>query len=327
MKKVVLSGMRPSGPLHLGHWVGALSNWVRFQDEYECFFEIATWHALTSEYQNAKEIKQWISDIILDWLSVGLAPEKCVMFNQSEVKEHSELHLLLSMIIPVPWLERVPTYKDQQQQISNRDLNTYGFLGYPVLQTSDIIIYKAELVPVGEDQVSHVELAREIVRRFNNFYGYVFPEPEAYLTPIPRLLGTDGRKMSKSYGNAIYLKDSSEEIEGKILPMVTDPKRKRKTDPGEPEDCPVFDYHKAFSNREEIDWVMNGCRSAGIGCIDCKKVLIKNLNEFLNPVRERRLKFSIKPDLVYQILLEGASRARERAKITMEEVRERIGIR
>ncbi|MGQ9617379.1 MAG: tryptophan--tRNA ligase [Candidatus Aminicenantia bacterium] len=326
MKEIVLSGMRPSGPLHLGHWVGALSNWVKLQEIYECYYEIATWHALTTEYENPKEMNQWIKEMIVDWISVGLDPQKCVMFNQSDVKEHAELHLILSMLIPVPWLERVPTYKEQQREITNRDLSTYGFLGYPVLQTADIIIYKANFVPVGEDQVPHVELAREIVRRFNNFYGEVFPEPQAYLTPVPRLPGTDGRKMSKSYGNAVLLKDSEEEVERKILPMVTDTKRKRRTDPGEPEDCPVYDYHKVFSQEEERAEIEKGCRSAGIGCIDCKKILLKNLKIFMDPIRERRGKILKTPDLIEEILRNGAKKARNIAASTMEEVYRKIGI-
>jgi tryptophanyl-tRNA synthetase len=326
MREIVLSGMRPSGPLHLGHWVGALSNWVKLQDIYECYYEIATWHALTTEYENPYELKQWIKEMLVDWISVGLDPEKCVMFNQSDVKEHAELHLLLSMLVPVPWLERVPTYKEQQREIANRDLSTYGFLGYPVLQTADIIIYKAKWVPVGEDQVPHVELAREIVRRFNNFYGETFPEPQAYLTPVPRLPGTDGRKMSKSYGNAILLKDSPEEVERKILPMITNTRRKRRTDPGEPEDCPVYDYHKVFSSQEERNEIEVGCRSAGIGCIDCKKILIKNLKNFMDPIRERRENLLKTPGLVEEILKDGAEKAKRKARETMEEVYRKIGL-
>lgn len=326
MKDIVLSGMRPSGPLHLGHWVGALSNWVKLQDQFECYFEIATWHALTTEYENPYQLKEWIREMLVDWISVGLDPEKCVMFNQKDVKEHAELHLLLSMLVPVPWLERVPTYKEQQREIANRDLSTYGFLGYPVLQTADIIIYKAKWVPVGEDQVPHVELAREIVRRFNNFYGETFPEPQAYLTPVPRLPGTDGRKMSKSYGNAILLKDPPEEVERKILPMVTDTRRKRRTDPGEPEDCPVYDYHKVFSSQEERAEIEAGCRSAGIGCIDCKKILIKNLKKFMDPIREKRENLLRTPGLVEEILLNGAQKARMKTRETMEEVYSKIGL-
>lgn len=326
MKDVVLSGMRPSGPLHLGHWVGALSNWVKLQNQYECYFEIATWHALTTEYENPYELKEWIKEMLVDWISVGLDPQKCVMFNQSDVKEHAELHLLLSMLVPVPWLERVPTYKEQQREIANRDLSTYGFLGYPVLQTADIIIYKAKWVPVGEDQVPHVELAREIVRKFNNFYGETFPEPQAYLTPVPRLPGTDGRKMSKSYGNAILLKDSQEEVERKILPMVTDTKRKRRTDPGEPEDCPVYDYHKVFSAQEERTEIEKGCRSAGIGCIDCKKILIKNLKIFMDPIRDRRENLLKTPGVVEEILKRGAQKAKIKASQTMDEVYRKIGL-
>lgn len=326
MKGIVLSGMRPSGPLHLGHWVGALSNWVKLQEEYECYYEIATWHALTTEYENPYELKEWIREMLVDWISVGLDPEKCVMFNQSDVKEHTELHLLLSMLVPVSWLERVPTYKEQQREIVNRDLSTYGFLGYPVLQTADIIIYKANWVPVGEDQVPHVEFAREIVRRFNNFYGETFPEPQAYLTPVPRLPGTDGRKMSKSYGNAILLKDSQEDVERKIIPMITDTRRKRRTDPGEPEDCPVYDYHRVFSSQEERNEIEAGCRSAKIGCIDCKKILIKNLKKFMDPIRERKEKLFATKGLVEEILANGVKKAKTRASQTMEEVYRKIGL-
>jgi len=239
-RKTILSGMRPTGPLHLGHIAGALRNWIKLQDVYRCYYSIASWHALSSEYMNSKAIKGNEFEVAVDWLSVGLDPEKCVIFRQSEVKEHAELHLILSMVVPLPWLERVPTFKEMQQEIQDKDLNTYGFLGYPVLQASDIIMYKADAVPVGEDQAAHIELTREIVRRFNRTFGEIFPEPQTLLTEVPRLAGTDGRKMSKSFGNAIYIKDSPETIREKLLPMKTDTRRMRRTDPGEPNDCPVF---------------------------------------------------------------------------------------
>ena len=253
--KIVLSGMRPTGPLHLGHLAGALRNWIKFQEEYQCYYSIVTWHALSSEYQNSGAIKKNTFEVAADWLSIGLDPQKSTLFVQSEVKEHAELHLLLSMIIPLPWLQRVPTFKEMQKELKEKELNTYGFLGYPVLQTADILMYKADIVPVGEDQAYHLELAREITRRFNRFFGEVFPEPQMMLTEVPKLAGTDGRKMSKSFNNSINLKDSPEEIRNKISTMTTDTRRKRRKDPGNPDDCPVFTLHKAFvpkTKREEI---------------------------------------------------------------------------
>ncbi len=325
-KKTVLSGMRPTGPLHLGNYVGALRGWVRLQDTHRCFFTIVPWHALSSEYQNPKVIREYTFEVALDWLAAGLDPEKSVLFIQSEVKEHAELHLLLSMITPLPWLERVPTFKEQQQEIADRELNTYGFLGYPLLQTADIIIYKAEVVPVGEDQAFHIELAREIVRRFNRFYGEIFPEPQMLLTEVPKLAGTDGRKMSKSYGNAIYLKDSPETIRQKIAPMVTDTRRKRRTDPGEPNDCPVFTLHKAFVPEAKREELAAGCRTASIGCLDCKKVVIEALIEEFAGFREKRAYYEKNPDLVWEIFDEGNKKAREVAARTMAEVREAMGL-
>ncbi|MCK4363828.1 MAG: tryptophan--tRNA ligase, partial [Candidatus Aminicenantes bacterium] len=244
--KVVLSGMRPTGPLHLGHLAGALRNWLKFQEQYKCYYTIVTWHALSSEYQNSKAIKDNTFEVAVDWLSTGLDPKKSVLFVQSDIKEHAELHLLLSMVIPLPWLQRVPTFKEMQRELPDKDLNTYGFLGYPVLQAADILIYKADAVPVGEDQAFHLEFAREVTRRFNRLFGNIFPEPQTFLTEVSKLAGTDGRKMSKSYGNAILLKDSPEVIRQKISTMMTDVRRKRRTDPGVPEDCPVFTLHKAF---------------------------------------------------------------------------------
>ncbi len=324
-KKTILSGMRPTGPLHMGNYVGALRNWVRLQDVHICYFSIVTWHALTSEYQDSKTIRPNTLEVALDWLACGLDPAKSVLFVQSEVKEIAELHLLLSMITPLPWLERVPTFKEQQVELAEKELNTYGFLGYPMLQTADILIYKADLVPVGEDQVYHVELAREICRRFNRFYGDVFPEPQVLLTEVPRLAGTDGRKMSKSYGNAIYLKDSPEEIRRKVAPMTTDTRRKRRTDPGVPEDCPVFTLHRAFVPEEKRNELASGCRVAGIGCLECKKVLIEAMIEKFGPMWERRRELEKRPDQVWSILEAGNARAREKARATMEDVRRAIG--
>lgn len=320
-KKVVLSGMRPTGPLHLGHLAGALRNWLKLQEDYRCFYSIVTWHAFSSEYQNSTSIRECTFEVAADWLSIGLDREKCVLFVQSEVKEHAELHLLLSMIIPLPWVQRVPTFKEMQRELPDKDLNTYGFLGYPVLQTADIIIYKAEVVPVGEDQAYHLELAREITRRFNRLYGPVFPEPQILLTEVPRLAGTDGRKMSKSFGNAIFLKDSRDVIREKISTMMTDVRRKRRTDPGVPEDCPVFTLHKAFVHEEKRTELANGCRSAGIGCLECKDVVIQSIIQLLTPFWERRRVLENRPSLVWEILEEGNAKAREVAKQTMTEVR------
>lgn len=325
-KKIVLSGMRPTGPLHLGHLAGALRNWLKLQDQYQCFYAIVPWHALSSEYQNSKPIKGYAYEYALGWLSFGLDPEKSVLFIQSEVKEHAELHLLLSMIIPLPWLQRVPTFKEAQREVTDKDLNTYGFLGYPVLMTADIVIYKANYVPVGEDQAFHVELAREIVRKFNSLFKPVFPEPQILLTEVPKLAGTDGRKMSNSYGNTINLNDSPDMIRQKIVPMVTDTRRKRKTDPGEPDDCPVFTLHKAFVEEEKREHLAQGCRTAGIGCLECKNVVIDYINELLSPYREKKRKYEENPKLVWDILEEGNKKARKVAQKTMEEVRAAMGI-
>ena len=318
----VLSGFRPTGPLHIGHLVGALENWVRLQETHDCFFAICDWHALTSEYEDTSRLRDNVLSMAIDWLAAGLDPSRCTLFVQSQVPEHAELHLLLSMIVPLPWLERVPTYKEQQQQIAHRDLGNYGFLGYPVLQAADILIYRAELVPVGEDQLAHLELCREIARRFNALYGQVFPEPQPLTTRVPRLPGTDGRKMSKSYGNAINLADPPEETRQKILAMVTDPARKRRSDPGNPEVCPVFSFHRAFSSRETIDMVNVECRRAGIGCVDCKKSLLGHLEPVLGPFQERRARLAGNPGQVREVLAEGARRARSEARSTMEKVRE-----
>jgi tryptophanyl-tRNA synthetase len=327
--KKVLSGMRSTGKLHLGNYVGALANWVKMQDEHECYFCVADWHALTSDYADTSQVKQNSVDVLLDWLAAGLDPARCVMFIQSHVPQHAELHLLLSMITPLGWLERVPTYKEQQENITGKDLSTYGFLGYPVLMTSDILLYKADFVPVGEDQAAHVELTREIARRFNNFYGKgapVFPEPQTVLTPAPKLPGTDGRKMSKSYGNTIMLTDPEPMVRQKLKTMVTDPARVRRTDPGNPDVCPVGDLHKIFSDAATNEKVNVGCRSAGIGCIECKSWAANSLVNILNPMQERRKKYEENPRLAWDILENGSEQARKKAGATMDEVRGAMGM-
>ncbi len=389
-RKRVLSGMRPTGRLHIGHYFGALSNWIRMQEEYDCFFFVADWHALTTDYADASEVRANTLEIGTDWLAAGLDPTKCTMFVQSQVPEHAELHLLLSMVTPLGWLERVPTYKEQLENIKEKDLHTYGFLGYPLLQGADIVMYGdlgAELfVPVGEDQVPHVELTREIVRRFNFYYGLkirpeyrgrvpeghrpplrdsplteqerlafqrevrkeileqgidnylkadksrrklfsykpVLVEPGAMLTETPRLPGTDGRKMSKSYGNVIELSESDDSIRTKVRNMMTDPQRVRRTDPGRPEVCPVFAYHKLFSTPETIAWSESGCRTAGIGCIECKAAMAEGLIRWIEPVRARRQEYEANRGRVNEILHAGSKKARRAAGKTMRRVREAI---
>ncbi len=329
LRKRVLSGMRSTGKLHLGNYVGALDNWVRMQDEYQCFFCVVDWHALTTDYADTSRVKQNSVEVVLDWLAAGLDPEKSVIFIQSHVPAHAELHLLLSMITPLGWLERVPTYKEQRENIKDKDLGTYGFLGYPVLQAADILMYKADVVPVGEDQVAHVELTREIARRFNGFYGRrgdVFPEPQVLLTRAPKLPGTDGRKMSKSYGNAILLTDREPVVRQKLKTMVTDPARVRRSDPGNPDVCPVGDLHKIFSDRATKDKVYEGCRSAGIGCIECKSWAADALVQLLNPMQERRKKFEENPRLAWDILEAGTERASKAGAKTMNDVRDAMGM-
>jgi tryptophanyl-tRNA synthetase len=343
----VLSGMRSTGKLHLGNYVGALANWVAMQEKYECFFCVADWHALTTDYADTSRVKENSLDVALDWLAAGLDPEQSVIFIQSHVPAHAELHLLFSMITPLGWLERVPTYKEQRENIKDKDLGTYGFLGYPVLQAADILIYRADFVPVGEDQVAHVELTREIARRFNGFYPrkgvggyasptatpeelnrrfYVFPEPQALLTPAPRLPGTDGRKMSKSYGNAILLTDPEPVVRQKLKPMVTDPARVKRTDKGDPDKCPVGDLHKIFSSNETMAKVYEGCRSAAIGCIECKSWAADALVQLLNPMQDRRRKFEQNPRLAWDILENGAAKASKVAAETMRDVRAAMGM-
>jgi tryptophanyl-tRNA synthetase len=388
--------MRPTGRLHLGHYHGVLKNWVRLQQEHECFFFVADWHALTTAYEEREIIARSVWDLVIDWLACGVNPNLARVFIQSRVIEHAELHLMLSMISPLGWLERVPTYKDQIQNLRDKDLLTYGFLGYPVLQGADILIYKATAVPVGEDQVSHVELTRELARRFNHMFGRepgfedkaeaaaakmgkknarlyrdlrrryqeqgdgealevaralledqqnitlgdrerlfgylegsgrtVLPEPEALLTPAPRMPGLDGRKMSKSYGNTISLREEPEEVERKIRTMPTDPARVRRTDPGEPEKCPVWEFHKIYSDEQTQDWVLKGCRSAGIGCLECKQPVIDAVNAELEPIRNRARELDDDPDYVRRVVAEGCEAARSEARETMKEVRSVMGL-
>ena len=330
----ILSGMRPTGKLHLGNYVGALRNWVNLQDDYECFFFIADWHALTTDYANTSYIKQSSLEVIIDYLAAGLDPERSTLFIQSHVPQHAELHLLFSMITPLGWLERVPTYKEQRESIRDKDLSTYGFLGYPLLQSADILMYQANYVPVGEDQVPHVELTREVARRFNQFYprrlwpsvaepqrDVVFPEPKPLLTPAAKLPGTDGRKMSKSYGNTVLLSEPEDSLRAKLKTMVTDPARVRRSDPGNPDVCPVGDLHKIFSSPETITKVYEGCRSAGIGCIECKRWAADHLWKVLQPIQERRAKYVADPKLAWDVLEAGSAKARVTAERTMNEVR------
>jgi tryptophanyl-tRNA synthetase len=352
--KRVLSGMRPTGKLHLGNYMGALYNWLRLQFEYDCYFFIADFHALTTDYEDTSRLTENTLEVALDWLAAGLDPERTTLFIQSWVPQHAELHLLFSMITPLGWLERVPTYKDQLLQLGNteaggKDLSTYGFLGYPLLQAADILVYQADYVPVGEDQVPHVELTREVARRFNHMYAKMpvaraltdsalrmfsipvmpaitgewkgFPEPDVLKTPSPKLPGTDGRKMSKSYGNTIQLADPEPEIRAKLKTMVTDPARVRRTDPGNPDVCPVFDLHKVFSSTETQQKVRQGCTTAGIGCIECKGWLADAVVSELKPIQERRAAFAANPDMVWEILRAGSDRAATRAEQTMREVR------
>jgi tryptophanyl-tRNA synthetase len=384
----VLSGMRPTGKLHLGNLVGALQNWIKLQDEYDSFHFVADWHMLTTEYANTAELQSNILEMVTDWLAVGLDPEKATFFVQSRLPEHAELYLIFGMVTPLGWLERVPTYKEQLDNLQGRDLHTYGFLGYPVLQAADILMYKAGYVPVGEDQVPHVELTREIARRFN-LYGElnlpdlqdhewhglgtsvglpheinlqlfpdspkavkdkkgliashfsssslakrayylnnglgsvnpIFPEPQSLLTHSPRLRGTDGRKMSKSYDNAIFLSDPPDVVDKKARGMMTDPARKRRHDPGDPEKCPVFDHHKIFSPQEVIERVDRECRTAELGCVDCKKMMARHLNEYLAPIQERRKVYERDPQKVWDVLAAGTEKARRVAQETMGEVR------
>lgn len=392
----VLSGMRPTGRLHLGHYHGVLKNWVKLQHEYECFFFAADWHALTTHYETPENIEQNVWDMLIDWLAAGVSSGSSTLFIQSQVPEHAELHLLLSMVTPVSWLERVPTYKDQQEKLRDLDLATYGFLGYPLLQSADILMYRAGLVPVGADQVAHVEITREVARRFNHLYGkepgfeekaeaavhkmgkkaaklysklrkayqeqgdgealdtarallkeqqnitlgdkerlfgylegggkVILPEPQALLTPDSKMPGLDGQKMSKSYGNTITLRDTTEQVDQKIRRMPTDPARVRRTDPGEPAKCPVYQLHQVYTDQSTHEWVQQGCRSAGIGCLECKQPVIDAVSAELLPIQERARNFESNPDAVRSILNEGAERAREAARDTLIEVRQVMGL-
>lgn len=354
-RRRVLSGMRPTGKLHLGNYMGALYNWVKLQHEYECYFFIADWHALTTDYADPSLVQQNIREVALDFLAAGLDPALCTIFVQSHVHQHAELNLLFGMFTPLGWLERVPTYKDQQEQLREKDLNTYGFLGYPLLQSADILLYRPEFVPVGQDQVAHVELTREVARRFNQLYASrltpavehahsdkerlaaeisqnavteeLLPEPKVLLTPSPKLPGTDGRKMSKSYGNTILLSDPEPDIRAKLKTMVTDPARIRRTDPGNPEICPVFDLHKVFSSEEVQQKAAEGCRTAGIGCIQCKSWVADAIVDALTPIQERRRYFEAHPEEVDAILNDGAARASNSAAQTMLPVLKAVGLR
>jgi len=396
LQKRVLSGMRPTGKLHMGHYHGVLKNWVELQHDYECFFFVADWHALTTHYEEPYNIEQSVWDMVIDWLAAGINPSSATMFVQSHVPEHAELHLLLSMMTPLGWLERVPSYKDQQEKLKERDLATYGFLGYPLLQSADILVYRAGLVPVGADQVAHVELTREVARRFNHLYGkdpgfeeqaeaaivkmgkkaaklyrnlqkrfqeqgdedaletaralirdqqnitisdrerlfgyiegggkVVLPEPQALLTKASKMPGLDGQKMSKSYGNTIALREEPDVVEQKIRTMQTDPQRVRLSDPGDPEKCPVWKLHEIYSDDSTKEWVQNGCKSAGIGCLDCKKPIIEAVLAEQKPIRERARQYEEDPELVKSIIVEGRERARDAAKDTLEEVRRVMGL-
>jgi len=322
----VLSGMRPTGKLHLGHLHGVLENWKKLQDDYDCLFFVADWHCLTTEYADTNEINANVHEMVIDWLSVGIDPAKTTLFVQSKIPEHAELHLLLSMITPLPWLERIPTYKEQIEHIRDKDLGTYGFLGYPLLQSADILVYRAGFVPVGIDQVPHVEFTREVARRFNFLYGNILPEPRPLLTRYPKLPGTDGRKMSKSYNNSIYLSDSDNVITKKIKTAMTDPQRMRRTDPGDPDICPIYQYHKIYSSAGQLNYTANGCRTAGIGCIECKNILTNNILEELKPYKKRREELLANPHKVTAILEQGNARAAGRAAKTMKEVRQAMRI-
>lgn len=320
----IVSGMRPTGKLHLGHFHGVLANWKELQKKYDCFFFAADWHSLTTEYSNTEIIQSSIREMLLDWLAYGIDPEKSTIFVQSNVPQHAELNLILSMITPLSWLERNPTYKEQLDNLDAKDLATFGFLGYPVLMASDIIVYKATRVPVGHDQLPHLEITREIARRFNFLYQEVFPEPIALLTETPKVLGLDGRKMSKSYGNAVFLSETEEETRKKIMSMVTDVQRPRRSDPGEPERCIAFTLHRLYTPEHKREDIVTSCRGAQIGCVDCKKILAQQIIETLAPFRERREELSAKSGLIEQVLEEGCRKASIEALKTMQEVRAAI---
>ncbi|MDH4193205.1 MAG: tryptophan--tRNA ligase [Nitrospirota bacterium] len=322
----VLSGMQPSGLMHLGNLLGAVENWKALQTQHECFFFVADWHALSTNYADTGRLKAFTQELLIDWLAAGIDPNRATVFIQSSVPEHAVLHLLLSMIIPIPWLERNPTYKEKQEEIRERDLSTYGFLGYPVLQSADILLYKPDFVPVGKDQLPHLELTRELARRFNSLYTTVFPEPKEHLTQFPKVLGTDGRKMSKSYGNTINLSDTETEVRQKLKTMVTDPARIRRTDKGNPDVCPVYDFHKIFSSENVIQQVDTDCRTAAIGCIDCKRQVADAMVERLSPMWERRAALTAHPGQTQEIVESGRQRASSLASKTMKEVKDAMKI-
>ena len=325
-KPRVLSGMQPSGLLHLGNLLGALENWKALQDQYDCFFFVADWHALSTTYADTSRIKEFNRELLTDWLAAGIDPNRATVFIQSRIPEHAILHLLLSMLVPIPWLERNPTYKEKREEIKEKDLSTYGFLGYPVLQAADILLYKPAYVPVGKDQLPHLELTREIARRFNNLYRPVFPEPKEHLTKFPKVIGTDGRKMSKSYGNTINLSDAEPVVRQKLKTMVTDPARVKRTDKGNPDVCPVYDFHKIFSSPQTIEQINRECRTAGIGCIDCKKLVADGMVARMAPIWEGRARLTATPGQVEEIVHEGSRRAAAVAHRTLEEVNDAMKI-
>jgi tryptophanyl-tRNA synthetase len=326
-RKRVLSGMQPSGLMHLGNYLGALENWKALQDQYECYFFVADWHALSTNYADTGRIREFVRELLIDWLAAGIDPARATVFIQSRIPEHAILHLLLSMMIPVSWLERNPTYKEKQEEIKEKDLSTYGFLGYPVLQAADILLYKPDFVPVGKDQLPHLELTREVARRFNDLYKKaVFPEPKEHLTKFPKVLGTDGRKMSKSYGNTINLSDSEPVVRQKLKTMVTDPARVRRTDPGNPDLCPVYEFHKIYSTTGVQEQVNKDCRTAAIGCIDCKKLVADRLVEQMAPIWEARATLVQHPSRLDEIVHEGSRKAGEVAKATLHDVTEAMKI-
>lgn len=321
-QKRIVSGIRPTGDLHLGHYLGVLKNWVELQDEYQCFYFVADWHALTSEYRDPSIIQQSSRDMVMTWLSVGIDPEKSVIFRQSDIKVHAELFLLLSMITPLSWLERNPTYKELKEELKEKDLSTFGFLGYPVLQAADIIIYHADKVPIGEDQLPHLELTREIARRFNHIYGgSILKEPKEILTEAPRVSGLDGRKMSKSYNNAIFIYETQESLKDKVMQMLTDSKRMRRKDPGEPDDCNLYPLHEQYTDEEKREEIQKGCRDASLGCVDCKRILIENLCNEFSPVWEKMDYYRGHPSLVEDILKDGCEKATKESDKTMARVR------
>lgn len=318
----IVSGMRPTGALHLGHYFGVLKNWIELQEEYDCFYFVADWHALTTEYANPQRIKGFVPELVKDWVAAGLDPDKCTIFQQSLLGSHAELHLFFSMITPLGWLERNPTYKDLKQELMEKDLNTYGFLGYPVLQAVDILLYKPVYVPVGHDQLPHLELTREIARRFNHLYGDFFPEPQAKLTAAAKCPGLDGRKMSKSYGNSIGLGEPMENIRPKVMSMLTDTDRKRKTDPGNPDVCNLFPYHELMTAEADLERIRQDCTSATWGCVDCKKLLLESMARFLEPIHERRRALDENPNKIWEIIAQGTARAREESEKTLYKVKE-----